>query len=67
MWLIAGGVLAALIIWAVVHRRARAAEPPAEKPEPYVCTMCNDHDCECEKPGRGKEESTDAGSDEDHP
>ena len=67
MWLIAGGVLAALVIWAVLHRRARPAKQPAERPDPYVCTVCDDQDCECEKPGRGKEESTYAGSDEDHP
>ncbi len=55
MWLIAGVVLAVLVVWAVVHRRTRSLKRPADAPEPYVCTVCNDQDCECEKPDRGKE------------
>jgi hypothetical protein len=56
MWLIAGALLAALIIWAVVRRRARSEKRPADTQDHYVCTVCDDQNCECEKPGRGKEE-----------
>jgi hypothetical protein len=52
MWLIAGVVLAALIVWAVVYRRATPEKRPAETPDPYVCTVCDEKNCECEKPGR---------------
>lgn len=55
MWLIAGLVLAVLVILAVAGRRAGARGRPAEKKEtadPYVCDVCDDRDCRCEKPGR---------------
>lgn len=52
MWLIAGVLLAALVIWVVVRRKTRPAKRQVEAPDPYVCTVCNDRHCECEKPGR---------------
>jgi hypothetical protein len=52
MWLIAGAVLAALVIWAVVRRRAGSTTRPADKPDTYVCHICNEQNCVCEKPGR---------------
>jgi hypothetical protein len=52
MWLIAGALLAVVIIWAVARRKASSRKPPAGAPDPYVCTVCDDRDCECEKPGR---------------
>ncbi|MCU0560398.1 MAG: hypothetical protein MUD16_09420 [Desulfobacterales bacterium] len=52
MWLIAGALLAALVIWAVVRRKAKPAKRPADAPEPYVCNVCDDRHCDCEKPGR---------------
>ena len=52
MWLIAGVVLAALIIWVAIRRKTEPAKRPADAPDPYVCSMCDERDCECEKPDR---------------
>ncbi len=49
-WLIAGLVLAVLVILAVATR-ARPADKKRTA-DPYVCDVCDDRDCSCEKPGR---------------
>jgi hypothetical protein len=55
MWLIAGLVLAALVLLAVAGRWAgtrRRSAAKKEAAEVYVCNVCDDRDCRCEKPGR---------------
>lgn len=55
MWLIAGLVLAVLVILAVAGRWAGFRRRPADKKEAadlFVCHVCDDRDCHCEKPGR---------------
>ncbi len=52
MWLIAGLVLAVLVVLAVAGRWAATRGRRTHRADSYVCHVCDDRDCHCEKPGR---------------